>query len=226
MTATEQPNTERDEMLPRRIVDRLKRILVIDDDEFVCKVLAAHLRGLCDAEITATYGDRDTVTLLNEEGPFDLIVSDLSMPTFDGIQLMRLVAARQSNATILFISSAGRKLLSAARELASNRGLRVLPTLEKPVSRKDLHRVCLLIDEASQSIPRRPVVATPSVHELQEAIKNFEISVYVQPQVYPATGKLHGVEALARWNSKNHGFVPPDIFIKMAEDNQLIDELT
>jgi EAL domain-containing protein (putative c-di-GMP-specific phosphodiesterase class I) len=202
--------------------------LVIDDDEFVCKVISAQFQSLCDAQVTTSFGDADTVRLLNEGGPFDLIVSDLSMPRFDGIQLMRLMAVRQSKAAILFISSSGHKLLSAAKELARNRGLHVLPTLEKPLSREDLRRTLLMLDRSTSEPCARTHAAkdAPSVAELSSAIKSVEIDVYVQPQVYANTGKLYGVEALARWNSISHGFVPPNVFVKMAEENDLIDELT
>lgn len=54
--------------------------------------------------------------------------------------------------------------------------------------------------------------------ELTQALARNEISLCYQPQVETSTGKVKGVEALARWHNKNLGFVPPDKFIAVAED--------
>lgn len=217
-----------EEALPRTVLDRVRHVLAIDDDEFVCKVVGSQIRGLCQAEVTTSPGNADTVRLLNEGGPYDLILLDLSMPKFDGIQLMRLVAARQASAAVVFMSSSGRKLLTAARDLAANRGLRVLPVLEKPVSRADLRNTLMLLAEEGPRARSHVASAAfrPTAGELRSAINAYEIEVYVQPQIRASTGELHGVEALARWNSVKHGFVPPDLFIKMAEEHQMVDDLT
>lgn len=61
--------------------------------------------------------------------------------------------------------------------------------------------------------------------DLRSAIMNDEISVVYQPVVDAATRRINGVEALARWDRPGHGFVPPDIFIAVAETSGLIDRL-
>lgn len=62
--------------------------------------------------------------------------------------------------------------------------------------------------------------------ELREAIDNDELEVYYQPKYSLRTGRMAGVEALARWNSPSTGFVPPDVFVALAEHVGLINELT
>ena len=52
-----------------------------------------------------------------------------------------------------------------------------------------------------------------------------ELTVVYQAQVDMPTGKIVGVEALARWNSPLLGHVPPDRFIPVAEEGGMIDEL-
>lgn len=56
---------------------------------------------------------------------------------------------------------------------------------------------------------------------LREAIIKGELSVYFQPQIDIASGKLIGAEALLRWESES-SFIPPDIFIPVAEQSGLI----
>lgn len=60
---------------------------------------------------------------------------------------------------------------------------------------------------------------------LRRAIANEEIEVYYQPKVNAQANVVTGVEALLRWNDKELGFVPPDIFIGIAEDTGLIHRL-
>jgi diguanylate cyclase (GGDEF)-like protein/PAS domain S-box-containing protein len=61
--------------------------------------------------------------------------------------------------------------------------------------------------------------------DLRRAIDRGEFEVYYQPTVALATGWISGMEALVRWNSPERGFVPPGMFITVAEDTGLIVRL-
>jgi diguanylate cyclase (GGDEF)-like protein len=61
--------------------------------------------------------------------------------------------------------------------------------------------------------------------DLRIAIERREVSVVYQPVVSASDGGLIGVEALARWNRRGHGSVSPDVFIPIAEQTGLIDQL-
>jgi diguanylate cyclase (GGDEF)-like protein len=52
---------------------------------------------------------------------------------------------------------------------------------------------------------------------LPHATGRGEIEVHYQPQIDLATGRCHGVEALARWRHPRHGLVSPAEFIPAAE---------
>jgi diguanylate cyclase (GGDEF)-like protein len=62
--------------------------------------------------------------------------------------------------------------------------------------------------------------------ELSKAIQNKEVILYYQPKADMRTGRIIGVEALARWQHNYRGIVPPDEFIPLAEQTQLIRPLT
>jgi EAL domain-containing protein (putative c-di-GMP-specific phosphodiesterase class I)/AmiR/NasT family two-component response regulator len=200
--------------------------LVIDDDEFVCRAVAAQLRNAGAASVTAVSNPLEAVQLLNQGGPFDLIISDLSMPTFDGIQMMRLISARQPQAAVLLMSSADSRLLSSAEALARGRGLRVMGAVGKPLKLDDLRRVMKDLLQAPDTARNFPDLSAPDAAALRQALNSEQIRVYVQPQIDAQTGSLHGVEALARWDSPQHGSVPPACFIPIAERSGLIDALT
>ncbi|MEM7214676.1 MAG: EAL domain-containing protein [Pseudomonadota bacterium] len=60
---------------------------------------------------------------------------------------------------------------------------------------------------------------------LKSAIQNDEIFLEFQPQINPADNTMTGIEALARWHHETDGLIPPDMFIKIAEESGQIVEL-
>lgn len=62
-------------------------------------------------------------------------------------------------------------------------------------------------------------------NNLHNAIQNNEFILYYQPITSVSTGLLVGMEALIRWISPIDGFIPPDKFIKAAEESGQIIEI-
>src|SRR6218665_3920812 len=75
--------------------------------------------------------------------------------------------------------------------------------------------------EMGQKIEKRRMLEAA----LKPAIAKGELSVLYQPIVEASTGQIASVEALCRWNSPRHGFVPPDVFIPIAEEAGLMADL-
>jgi diguanylate cyclase (GGDEF)-like protein len=62
--------------------------------------------------------------------------------------------------------------------------------------------------------------------ELRRAIENGELVLHFQPKAALETGRIVGVEALVRWEHAEHGFIPPNEFIPIAERTGLIKPLS
>ncbi len=70
--------------------------------------------------------------------------------------------------------------------------------------------------------PRRLTLAT----DLRRAIEQGRLILHYQPKVDARTGDVLGAEALVRWPHPEHGLIPPDEFIPLAEHTGLINPLT
>lgn len=62
-------------------------------------------------------------------------------------------------------------------------------------------------------------------NDLRRAVDDGEITVAYQPQLDLASGRVVGLEALARWDRPGHGPVSPAEFIAVAEETGLIANL-
>lgn len=64
------------------------------------------------------------------------------------------------------------------------------------------------------------------VHRLREDFIRDALSVWYQPQIDLASGKLASIEALLRWPGNGDSFIqPPEVFIPLAEYSGLIIEI-
>ena len=62
-------------------------------------------------------------------------------------------------------------------------------------------------------------------NHLRYAISKDELSLVYQPKIDAASNRIVGAEALLRWNNCELGEVPPNVFIPLAENLGIIQEL-
>ena len=84
-------------------------------------------------------------------------------------------------------------------------------------------QTCQLYDEAFNPYSERRLAL---INDLKKAVEEETLQVYLQPQLESESKTIVGAEALLRWNHPHHGFVPPDEFIRIAEDSGVIRPLT
>lgn len=63
------------------------------------------------------------------------------------------------------------------------------------------------------------------MNALRKSIELKELSLVYQPIIDAATGKMVSVEALLRWHSPQYGYIPPSIFIPVAEEIHFIGQI-
>ncbi|MBV8949540.1 MAG: diguanylate cyclase, partial [Actinobacteria bacterium] len=64
------------------------------------------------------------------------------------------------------------------------------------------------------------------VAELRHAIDGDQLVMHYQPKIALADGRTEAVEALVRWQHPVHGLLGPDRFLPLAEQTDIIDQLT
>ncbi len=66
------------------------------------------------------------------------------------------------------------------------------------------------------------------LNELKRALKSSqsELAMFYQPKLCLHAGQISKVEALIRWNSERLGFVSPELFIPIAEQAGIINQVT
>ncbi len=62
--------------------------------------------------------------------------------------------------------------------------------------------------------------------KLRVAIAEEQLALHYQPQIDLASGRVIGVEALARWKDVDEGMIPPDIFIPIIESTGLLQRFS
>lgn len=74
----------------------------------------------------------------------------------------------------------------------------------------------------SKSLTQQAMQRLNMTTSLRLALERDEFHLVYQPQFDVATGRIHSVEALIRWQHPEQGLVSPARFIPMAEENGLI----
>lgn len=199
-----------------------RRVLIVDDDARI---------GRLARRVTESLGfeTRMVDDPVNFEGEYegfapDVILLDLKMDTRDGVEILRWLADRYSQASIILVSGMDERIIDTTRRLGQSLGLNIPSILQKPLAIADLRKV--LEDLTHPVAPTPSSIQLIAQEDLEHALAQGQIIPYYQPQVDLDTLRVCGVEVLARWQHPAHGLIPPADFIGLAEGTGLIGRLT
>jgi CheY-like chemotaxis protein len=97
-------------------IEDQKRILIVDDEPGILKVLSIHLRHRGYAVTTSTSG-REAIKLAREQAP-DLLLVDILMPEVTGLDVLQQVRSFSRAPVIVF--SANPRVISIAMAAGAN----------------------------------------------------------------------------------------------------------
>jgi EAL domain-containing protein (putative c-di-GMP-specific phosphodiesterase class I)/ActR/RegA family two-component response regulator len=209
---------------PLPISDGKPRLLILDDDRLQ-RMLISQIAQQSGFDVDDAGSVREARELL-ETNVYRTAVVDLSLADGDGLQIFRMIAGNPMRPAILLVSGLEERVLEGAVRVARQLGLATHGALRKPLDLFALRRSLLAEVQPTEHAADPPAIAGLRRSELLSAIRRRAIAPVYQPKVSLDTGRMTGVEALARWRSPTHGVIRPDVFIPLAERWGLIGELT
>jgi CheY-like chemotaxis protein len=129
------------------------RVLVVDDDEAFCEMMARHLRRK-GFQVESAIDGMEAVQILRSSGPFSVMVTDLMMPGLSGLELLRSAKKLDPLLEIIVITASGsvEMAISALRENGAYdyliKPLEMITELSMAVDRAASHREIKLEREA------------------------------------------------------------------------------
>lgn len=85
--------------------DRAERILVVDDEAGMCRLLQAVL-GEAGYRVTAHQKPEEALRAFDRE-PFDLVISDVRMPKLTGVDILQAVKSRSPDTPVILVTAFG-----------------------------------------------------------------------------------------------------------------------
>jgi EAL domain-containing protein (putative c-di-GMP-specific phosphodiesterase class I) len=197
-------------------------VLIVDDDLFANKVIAAQLGKLGFTNLEGMTDPLKALDFLRANvDNIGLIICDLQMPTLDGIEFVREVAHEGYTGQVILVSGEDPRLLRSAQRLVEAMGLATLGAIQKPVKLETLTNVFANADEVERPRSTRQF----ALSEIEEALTKKQLVNYYQPKIDLQSGAVVGVEALVRWLHPEHGVLSPAAFLPVLQKAGLDDEL-
>jgi EAL domain-containing protein (putative c-di-GMP-specific phosphodiesterase class I)/ActR/RegA family two-component response regulator len=202
-----------------------RRLLVIDDDR-TQRILIGAIARREGFEVDSVGTIQEAFGAL-DAAAYDTVAVDLSLGESDGVEIIRHIAESGRRPAVLVISGFDERIRDAAIRFGDSLGLSMVGDLRKPIDPMRL-KTCLARRATGEAPSAKPAASGPSITAamVAAALENGDIAPVFQPKVELATGRIVGVEALARWTSATFGNVPPSVFVPLAEEFGLAGPLT
>lgn len=200
-------------------------VCVVDDDQQYLELLTDLLRG--QGHHVEPY-QQAQLFLDADLSDCAVLILDLFMPDIDGVDVLRVLASRKFKGAIILTSGQDQSVLRTAFELAKAQRLTILHSFTKPIPLLELANLIAqtLADSFQAQQQSQEKLWSPTVAELKEAICKHQLVLHYQPKIDVASGKTAGFEALVRWQHPEYGLIAPFRFIRLAEESNLMGELT
>ncbi len=204
------------------------RYLIVDDDADQRYLVGRTLNKMGMSNVVEASSGRAALAVLGKGGePIDVVISDLQMPDVDGMELIRRIGEKAFPVSVILVSALDDVLLGSAATMTQAYGVRIIGTIEKPVTREKLFTVlrhylphhAVVESSLDKAFPIEP-------DQVLAGIAAGQFEPFFQPKVDLASGRVVGAEALARWRHPAYGLLGPETFLPPLARAGYLDELS
>jgi diguanylate cyclase (GGDEF)-like protein/PAS domain S-box-containing protein len=179
-------------------------------------LIARRLQALCStSELVARLGGDEFAIL-------SMIDTESHSPGVFAQQIVQKLSEPVQLESIRFEITASVGVASFPRDANEFTELLHFSDLAMFAAKAQTRNTYMLFDRALETRAR---AHAELVVDLKRALVADEFLVFYQPQLDMQSGKLVGVEALVRWQHPSRGLVEPDEFIRVAEEQGLVNRI-
>ncbi|HKL31107.1 MAG TPA: sigma-54 dependent transcriptional regulator [Tangfeifania sp.] len=150
----------------------MKKVLVIDDDTFMCDLLVNHLKQH-QFDVKGTYTGKSGIKLV-EENHFDIVLCDFRLPNTDGFEVLQKIKSKKPLLPVI-IMTAYAEVKMAVKLIKSG----AFDYVTKPVQPEEIikliNRALSAKDEKEDSVSFRNNFITGNSKAIQDVMKHVKL---------------------------------------------------
>lgn len=199
--------------------------LVVDDEPIQRQIAGRLLRVLTVGEVIETDDGAQALEIIRTRGAeIDLVICDLDMPKMDGMEFIRRLADVSPAPALIINSSHKVDILETVGRMATAYGLRVLGSLEKPLTRSNLNELLgkVRIEDVAVAGP----IGESAEVDLARCLAEKCFTPYFQPKVRFSDTRVTAAETLIRLHLQDGQVLAPGQFMPAVVAQGLITEVT
>jgi EAL domain-containing protein (putative c-di-GMP-specific phosphodiesterase class I) len=199
------------------------RFLIVEDHPVQRRALRTLLVHLGAESIEEAEDGRQALQIIRDpRKPIDIMISDLSMPGMDGMELVRHLAASGSKLALILSSALSPTLLSSVANMAVAYKVNLLGVMGKPVSAVKLVPLVRL----HRSIQEKSSRTRYTLAEIAAGLSKGEFEPVFEARANLSTTQIVGLHATAAWRHPTEGLLSPADFMDSAEAYGVREALT
>lgn len=150
----------------------MKKVLVIDDDTFMCDLLVNHLKQH-EFDVKGTYTGKNGIKMV-EENHFDIVLCDFRLPNTDGFEVLQKIKSKKPLLPVI-IMTAYAEVKMAVKLIKSG----AFDYVTKPVQPEEIikliNKALNTKDEKEDSVSFRNNFVTGNSNAIQNVMKHVKV---------------------------------------------------
>ena len=88
-------------------MNRLKRLLIVDDEETLTfSLYQTFINSPIECEVVTASNGQEALEKI-DQGPFDVVITDIAMPGINGLDLLSMIKAKHPDTRVIVITAYG-----------------------------------------------------------------------------------------------------------------------